>query len=172
MDSENKKLKLSSPWITYYRKVAALFSEDPEVSVVFDENECELKIYVESTLKADALEILLPKEKTFGNVVMKIAVIPANGDDITSLELFEQAFNGNPALVRIQEVQSVLGSFSYLVFDKKVVQFFNDQLDDVHGNLSTLYQDIAKEVFEGRSDVFFCTDIADNETGDAVSVWP
>ena len=33
--------------------------------------------------------------------------------------------------------------FCYVVFKNCVVQFFNDNLDDAHGVISTLYQDIA-----------------------------
>jgi len=29
-------LTLSSPWITYTRKVKALFGDDPEINIVFD----------------------------------------------------------------------------------------------------------------------------------------
>lgn len=47
---------------------------------------------------------------------------------------------------------------TYIVFKNKVVQFWNDDLSDIYGNRSTLYQDIAKEIFGESSGIFFCTD--------------
>ena len=47
---------------------------------------------------------------------------------------------------------------TYVVLKKEVVQFFNDNLNDIHGLETTLYQTIAKDVFDGTG-VFFCTDI-------------
>jgi hypothetical protein len=57
------------------------------------------------------------------------------------------------------------------VFEKKVVQFFNDQLDDINGNKSTLYQDIAKDVFEKHEGVYFCT-AADGKLSKPLGEWP
>ena len=51
---EEKSLGLISPWIDFYRQVQALFQEDDEVEVKFNEETCELKIYVENSIKADA----------------------------------------------------------------------------------------------------------------------
>ena len=72
-------MKLSSPWVEFYREIEALFAQDDEVKVVYEEEKNEVKLYVENARKADALAQLLPTEKTFGNVVLKITVIPANG---------------------------------------------------------------------------------------------
>ena len=47
---------------------------------------------------------------------------------------------------------------TYVVFTNKVVQFFNDNLNDIYGNVTTLYQEIASDVFDIESGVFFCTD--------------
>ena len=61
-----EKLKLSPPWMTYANEVKALFREDKEVRVVYDDEEKKLKLYVDNPRKADALAQLLPAEKTFG----------------------------------------------------------------------------------------------------------
>ena len=57
------KLGLSSPWMIYYREVEALFQMDPGVRVIFDDDNRELKLYVEDGEKAYALSQLLPTEK-------------------------------------------------------------------------------------------------------------
>lgn len=74
------RLKISAPWVLFYRKIEALFKNDPEVRVIFDDEEsCDVKLYVENAGKADALMKLLPTVKDFGNVLLTVTVIPANG---------------------------------------------------------------------------------------------
>lgn len=151
-------MKLSPPWVTYYKKINALFENDPQVRVVFDEENCEIRVYVESAVKAEAIEALLPANKEFGNVTVRTTVIPAN-DQRGTAALISTAFDGNPALSYIKHISTpVTGDVDYVVFANKVVQFFNDDLSDVNGNLNTLYQDIAMDVFEPSVGVFFCTD--------------
>lgn len=152
------KVGLSAPWVKFYRELDALFTDDPEVHVVFDEDQFLVKLYVENVDKAEALMQLLPAEKTFGNVTLKITVVPANNTDVTKLELFQKAFSGNPALSYVRAVQGMF-DINYVVFQNKVVQFFNDDMSDVHGLCSTLYQEIAKDVFGDSLGVYFCTDV-------------
>ena len=40
------RLNLVSPWVEYYHKVQAFFRNDPDINVIFDDEEIELKIYV------------------------------------------------------------------------------------------------------------------------------
>ena len=48
-------MKLSSPWMIFYREVEAMFRHDKDVHVVFDEAGDILNIYVDDSLKAAAL---------------------------------------------------------------------------------------------------------------------
>ena len=55
---------------------------------------------------------------------------------------------------------------TYVIFKNCVVQFFNDNLNDAHGVISTLYQDIAAELFadyleRSKRGVHFNTDVED-----------
>ena len=154
-------LKLSAPWVTFWHEIQALFSGDPEIQLVFDENENHIKLFVENDRKADALMKLLPTEKTYGNVTLKISVIPANvKNDEDKLELFKVAFEKNPVLAYATTSSNpVTGELQFVVFENRVVQFFNDDLTDIHGYKSTLYQDIAKDVFGETAGLYFCTDI-------------
>jgi hypothetical protein len=170
-----ENIKLSSPWAIYFRQVQALFAEDSAVKVVFDENANELKIYVEGASKAEAIEKLLPTEKTFGNVVMKITVIPANNANEDKLTLISKAFEGNPALSDIISTELFDKPISYVLFRKEVVQYFNDDLSDAHGICSTLYQDLAKEVFGESEGIFFCTEVSPMDegiVGKPLGEWP
>ena len=161
-------LNLSSPWVIFYRKVNELFKEDPEVKIVFDQDNNALNLYVDNDEKAEALTKLLPTEKEFGNVVLKIRVVPANlENDASKLDMFKKAFKGNPVFVDAISTEGDLGFHAdYLLFAKKVVQFYSDDLSDPHGATSTLYQELAKEVFGTETGVYFCTDLGGEPLSD------
>lgn len=160
---ENKlKLKLSPPWTTYYRQLKALFGKDPDIKLFFDEEEGAVELFVKNDYKAMALERLLPKEVSLGNVIVKI-LISDHEDDLAASDksIWEDAFEGNPVVSKIEVVELPFSSrpLVYIGFVKEVVQFFNDDLSDPNGNCSTLYQEIAKEVFKDVlvPDVYFYT---------------
>ena len=152
------ELKLSPPWVTYCQQIEALFEQDDEVEVLYDEDTRTISIYVESGDKAAALVKLLPAEKQFGNVTAYTKIIPAKGDS-SFVDTLQTAFKGNPALSYIAELPSPYGTITYVVFEKGVAQYYNDNMRDPHGFTSTLYQDIAKEVIGEPEGVFFSTDI-------------
>ena len=157
-----EKLKLSSPWEIYYKKIESMFKKDKSVRTEFDNENMIIKLFVEGTDKADALDKLLPKEKVFGNITVKIEVIPANNDNPTDVELFNRAFKDNPIFSYVSNGnKEITAGNTYVVFKKDVVQYYNDSLNDINGVCSTLYQDIAKDIFEKRSGVYFCTNIDD-----------
>lgn len=161
-----ENLKLSSPWVLYFRKVEALFEQDPDVTVEFDDANYELKLYVESAVKAEALQQLLPEEKEFGNVKIKISVIPADTDSVDKVSLIRRAFAGNPALVDVEVVELFGKDITYFLFEKEVVQYYSDDLSDIHGITSTLYQTLAREVIGDGEDFYFCTDVEVEDDSD------
>jgi hypothetical protein len=158
----DKKLKLSAPWYIYVRELRALFGQDPEINIVFDEDNLEVKFYVEDEDKADALSILLPAEKIFGAIAMRITIIPANKEKLKGTKaLYDAAFKGNPVYDHSTEFQGLYNQpITYVTFKKEVVQYFSDDLGDENGVTSTLYQDIAKDVID-KDGVYFCTDVVD-----------
>lgn len=155
------KVGLSSPWVIYFRKVEALFAQDPDVKVELDNESYELKIYVESPVKAEAIQQLLPNEKAFGNVTLKISVIPADLESADKAALIRRAFEGNPALVDIVHTEIIVAPVDYVIFQKKVVQYFSDDTSDLHGLTSTLYEDIARDVLGMEADLYYCTSTED-----------
>jgi len=159
-------VKLATPWSTYYKELEILFGRDPEIRILYYDEEKEVKLYVDNSAKADALTQLLPKEKVFGNIVLKITVIPKNGMTATKFSLFEEAFRGNPIVSYTKKLDGTFPfTLCYIVFKHEVAQYYNDDLGDVNGMCSTLYQDIAKRIFENRDNVYFCTDVLDDDTG-------
>ena len=168
--SEN--VKLSSPWQTYVNELKAMFGEDPDITIRFNDDEKIVSLYVAKPPKAEALEKLLKHEVTFGNVTLSVNVIPPNENEIDILDTFEDAFSGNPALSFVIPIESPLGSHRFVVFENKVVQFFNDQLDDMNGNKSTLYQDIARNIFDEKLAVNYCTDVKSASLAKPLGEWP
>lgn len=155
---EDKKMKLSPPWVEYYRKLEAMFGPDPDIKVEFDEDEMHIKLYVESHEKATALDELLPVQKDFGNVSVFIEVIPAN-DEPKRIDYIKRAFEGNPAFSYATTIEGIMSNpISYVVFKPEVVQIWSDNLSDVNGLTSTLMAEIAKEIIGQDDGIFFCTD--------------
>lgn len=174
-------LKMVSPWIDFYHKTQAMFEQDDNVTVVFDEDETTMKLYVKEQEKADAIQKLLPTSVAFGNVTLNIQVYPGNGNiwahangctssfDPDSGEyvanLFKAAFHRNSALRYTHVVDGFMGFYAtYIVFEKKVVQYHNDDIGDFDGKRSTLYQEIAKEIFVANPGVYYCTAVEDSCT--------
>lgn len=153
-------IKLSSPWVIFYEKLGTLFQGDDEVTVAINSEESEIIIYVDNNpKKADALIELLPTEKTFGNVKVKITVIP-NNEYKNINTLFKSLFEGNKAISDIITITTETGTdITYVIFEKEVVHYWSDNIGDYHGVSSTLNQEIAKEVFDNIPGVFFCTKI-------------
>ena len=165
--SSNVKLKLSAPWVTYVNKVKALFEKDPEIEITFLNSNWSPRLIIktDNSNKAAALGIVFPNEKIFGNITLFIDII----GDIESAafecdqDIITALFDGNPVFAFSELVHDIFGgSILYVVFKNEVVQFFNDNLNDIYGNISTLYQNIAKEIFEDTGaffGVFYCTDV-------------
>ena len=153
-------LKLAAPWTIYYEEIKALFGSDPDIKVSVDDEEKVVRLYVDGEEKAEALEKLLPAEKTFGNVTVRTVVVPGNELTEKKLSWFQAALAGNPVFSFTKTNEGVFTiPLSYVVFKNRVVQFFADNLQDVNGNITTLYETIAKDVFGETPGICFCTDI-------------
>lgn len=87
-------MKLEAPWYTYHKKVKALFERDSDISVgeihASDYFDYAFDIEVKDSDKFVALDRVLPKSVTFGNVELGIKLI--NTEDIsgtdTAVELY------------------------------------------------------------------------------------
>ena len=153
-----EKINMSAPWLTYFREIEALFKQDPEVTIKFSGDPPRMVIYVENAIKADAISKLLPSEKNFGKVVATIKVIPANEKE-TKAVLIQRALDGNPIFNRMVSAEGIfINPIHFCVFKKEVAQFWDDNLGDINGNISILYEDIAEDIFEDTEGILFCTD--------------
>lgn len=156
------ELKVSPPWITYYHYLDRIFAEDREVTVLYDNDEHEIKLLVNGQDKADAIDRIIVHEVDFGNVKLKVTVVPSN--DNSTAATIRKAFAGNGAVEAIIEGGDKALPFYddriFVLFAPEVVQFFNDNLADFYGLETTLYQTIAREVFDTGAEVAFGTNIA------------
>ena len=175
------RLKVSPPWITFIHKVEALFDGDPQIACNVNTSSANPSIILACNNgdKVAALQQILPDKIEFGGVTLTVGVdgVPSNRAFTSKRELFETAFAKNPAFAyAISPVEDGYNWFAmtYVVFKNCVVQFFNDNLNDVHGIVSTLYQDIADEILTGPAvqGVYFCTDIEHGSLGMPLGEWP
>ena len=93
-------------------------------------------------------------EKEFGNVKLNIEVIPANVPPKTKLELFMTAFKGNPAINSIEKVSAYGQDLGFVIFEPEVVQYPTDDIGDYFGIESTLYENIARDIFDNTENIF------------------
>ena len=173
------RLRILPPWYIYIKKMEALFDGDPQIAcnVNWEGTNPSIVLATNNPEKAAALLKLLPEEVSFGNVSLQIGVdcpTVSNRAFTNPKELFETAFSGNPAFAYVVTTEGYWYiPFSYVVFKNCVVQYFADNLNDPHGVMSTLYQDIAAEVFEGAElpgGVAYCTDV-ERKLGKPVGEW-
>ena len=157
--------KISPPWEMLYSEMEEMFGRDPEVHLerVYTTDEKKIVLRVDNQEKAEALETLLPPSITYGNIEVKIVVVPANLQTSNEVEMYAKAFEGNPALERIKTAPIMGNEIIFLLFKNKVVRFFADNIGDYQGKKSMLYEDIAKEIFKFKPGVYFCTADAEEE---------
>lgn len=152
-------VQLSPPWVTFANEMKAMFKYDDTVRVVFDQVNMKLRLYVESAVKAEALEQLLVKQAVFGNVTVDVEVIPGNASSDKYVNLYATAFESNPALIDTVYADSTpLGSFVYIIWSGKAVQFFDDNLGDYQGKKTMLMEEIARDVLAEQPHTYHCTE--------------
>ena len=156
-------LKSYSPWVLYVKKMEALFKNDECVDVLYNEDnghKPEVKLVVTGETKAKALRKLLPEKVQFGNIDLTVTVVENKLDDVevSGVQLFTQAFEGNKALDRVMNgTNPMTANMTFAIFHKEVVQYDADNLGNPTGQVSTLYEDLAAELFGGIDGLFFCT---------------
>ena len=177
------RLKILPPWSVYIKKLAAMFDPDPQIAfnVNWDGRNPSVTLATNNAEKAAGLAKLLPEEKVFGNVTLKINIDCPKTSNIafpTARKLFETVFEGNPVFVEVITPEGYwFVDLTYVIFAHEVVMIVADNLMDPRGLISTLYQDIASEIFADRSyqtagGICFATDIKhEPKLGDQKN-WP
>ena len=179
--SKNVRLKILPPWTTHMNKIQALFDGDPQItcSTTYESGNPSIVLTCHNGDKVTALSQILPSCIQFGNVTLEIVIdgVPSNRAFKNKKELFEIVFEKNPAFAyAISPVKDGYNWFdmTYVVFKNCVVQFFNDNLNDCHGIISTLYEDIARDILttDVSRGVYFNTDVERGFIGKPLGEWP
>jgi len=175
------RLKILPPWIILVRKLEALLDGDPQIAfnVDFNGQHPAVVLSCNNGDKVAALQQILPEQVNFGNITLKITIdgTPSNRAFTSKVELFDTAFKGNPAyaysVCPCEEGYQWIGA-TYVVFNNCVVQFAADNLNDCHGIISTLYQDIAEEILTGpaTNGVYWNTNVERANLGKPLGEWP
>ena len=160
-----QRVTMSPPWQIFYSKIKAMFGNDSEIHLFYDGDEQSIKFHVDNPKKAAALECILPESKEFGDVHINIAIIPSNMDQYNKIisktfdqadwQIYEDAFKGNPAFSKVMYFETLY--VTYVIFKKEVVQFYSDNMSDINGLTSTLYENIARDILKDTPGIFFCT---------------
>lgn len=165
-------IKISPPWYTYWNMVNSLFEKDEEVTVgqidkLEDGVTYGFTIEVRSHDKWAALKEILPEQKTFGKVALKIDIIDKDETHGKSVAgLFKKAFKDNPIVDEVLELEDhVHSKHTFVMFAPEVFQFYNDNMMDLNGNWTGIAEQMAKEVFEDFANigVHFCTSKIEKE---------
>ena len=178
------KINLVAPWNEHYNKMVAFFKDDPDVTVLYDEEGKHIKLLVNESFKAEALSRVLKTELEFGNVKLFVSVVPTNDitkdvknmfDHISSIEDYSleymHALNDNDSYAYVQVIKGMMGFDAvFVVFKRKVIQYYNDNLGDLNGVKSTLAENIARDIFIPHNGVFFCTETRDANETDAGNI--
>lgn len=158
-----EKVKLSPPWDEYARKLSVLFEQDKEITIEYKERENKISIWVDNTDKYEAMKKLIPFEMDFGGHKLEIEIIPADAVEAEKDNRYylKRLFRGNGAVADIQDAEIGAAEVTYIEFEKEVVQFWNDNLADLHGIKSTLMEDIARDIMPETTNVFYGTDVSE-----------
>ena len=172
------RMKLLPPWSIMIKKIEALFDGDPMIACNVDYFKPSITLACGDGDKTAALQRILPDSIAIGSINLKIIVdgVPTNRGFTSRKEMFDVAFSKNPvyaySLCPAEEGYQWL-SFTYVVFKNCVVQIPADNLNDCHGVISTLYQDIAEEILTGpgAENCLFNTDVEVANLGVAPEKW-
>lgn len=166
------KVGLQAPWVTYRNFFAAMFKDDPEVTVgnVEDDEAGEgyvVLVMVHNYEKFLAMKDVVVQKVVLGNVTLTFDLQCDVDDEVdkeSDFDKIKKVFQGNRIVKDFKEITDPAGAkHDYVLFWPEVVQFWNDDLSDFYGNWNGLAEDIARALFKVRANVNFCTaDLREN----------
>lgn len=154
---------LSAPWWIHHEKLKAMFRDDADVTVgenlTKDKNgNFIIDIEVSSAIKAMALDYMLKKELTFGNVKLYVNVVDTMPADSRWLRICKEAFDMNPIVEAINTVTDPTGTtFTFPMMSASVIQYPSDNSGDYYGNTTSVPADVARDLFEADTYLRFST---------------
>lgn len=153
MEKKSEKVRLSPPWDGHMSKLASFFKGDDRVRVGTCGMGYVANIEVFDTKMYSALEQVLNKRIRFGNVVLKINLVPANGvkafkGEMTDLAALKVVLKDNPAFAKIVSRKTELGNNVFVLFKPVVLMWYNDNLASPYKQSTSVYELEAQIVFK------------------------
>ena len=159
MNDENP-VRLSPPQYTYFNFIKYSIGNDPCVDVLDIEETSDvdylIPIHVHNYEKAQALATILELHKSIGNFNITIEIYHCdqpvapieNIENINSLlRVFRKALKTNCYFEFVEAAETFPGLKSiFPVFNKEIIQFFNDDLSDLFANFNGVAADVFREV--------------------------
>lgn len=166
VSGENNTVALSAPWYTFAKTVKYIFEKDPDITVTFaDEVNGVLTITVEtsSPKKLISIKKIVGSKRSYGNinVVIKYALT----SNVITLEDYKLAFADTGLIDEIIETQDPMGA-DFVVVNRDLVQFYNDNIFDYHGNITMTLEEAILSIInmdEQAADIAICTKSDDNQ---------
>jgi hypothetical protein len=148
---------MSPPWVTLWNKFKASLGNDPAVDVSdLDQSVSPYKvtITVKEKPKAEGIASLLKPRHEFGHVAVVVIVknagsevapvVPKSAQDL--VKLVKSALDGNKWYKKVETKNLVDKHLVYPIFEKRVIQFSNDDFSDFYNNYNGVVAAVFKEV--------------------------
>ena len=166
VSGENNTVALSAPWYTFAKTVKYIFEKDPDIAVNFsDEINGNLTITVEtsSPKKLISIKKIVGSKRSYGNITVVIKY--ALSSNIITLEDYQLAFADTGLIDQIIESQDPMGT-DFIVVNRDLVQFYNDNIFDYHGNITMTLEEAILSIInmgEQAADIAICTKSDENK---------
>jgi hypothetical protein len=155
--------QLSPPWYTFWNQVNSALGNDPDITVGplnTGSNPYGIAVNVSGSDKARALATIVQSQQTFGNVVVQVQIFyqgqQAAPIAITSaqqlVQVVQMALGGNGWFVEVQSrplTPISKAQVIFPIFQKSVIQFYNDDLSDYYSNFNGVVASVFSEVLNG-----------------------
>ena len=158
------EVELSAPWETIQHEVNHLLGPDPEVHVTEvvegEGGNYSFDVCSKNGKKIAALEKVIKNVFKLGNITLTVNFVHERDEEDVTAQDFIDAFEGNSNFVTVEETsKGLFQDLVYVIFAKEVLQFFNDQLDDIYGNRNIIVADAANDVCNKSKEgqMYFCT---------------
>ena len=142
------------PWYDYVKKVELFFKKDPDIYIEFNCASYVLDIYTNNQFKAAALQYLLPTYVNFETAEIDININNTsdekayNSEYMTPYGHLSQLAQDNPIFVSVNLNEFI--NITEVIFSAEIIQYGE--------NKSTLYEDIARELFCPNNDIQYYTE--------------
>lgn len=123
---------------------------EDEIKIVLTNTDLDnpvIKYYVNSKSRRAALGKYLPSSVAFGNITLINEVVEADGRISDEKSTFTDIFSNWESVSYIEKMSGWSPVLCWIVFKPTVVQYDNDNIQSPNGISTTLYEDLAREIF-------------------------